>query len=165
VFLLTTEETKQALNIDGDLRLGRAVGYPEIHVALRSSEKHHIPRHTLVVGTTGSGKSTCIAGLIEKLAAAGFCVLVIDVEGEYTAINRPADSDKIVPALMEMGVKPGGLNRLPLLELSGALFRLHARSRRELGPGRPVRPAADQTRLFIVSGPLHGSMNLAASVG
>ncbi len=115
VFLLSPEETKEALDCDGDLRLGRALGYPEIHVGLRSSEKHHIPRHTLVVGTTGSGKSTAIAGLIEKLAAAGFCVLVIDVEGEYTAIDQPAESSKIVPALRAAGLTPAGVNNTFLL--------------------------------------------------
>ena len=72
VKLLALEETRNALKCDGDLRLGRAVGYPDLFVGLRSDEKHHIPRHTLVVGTTGAGKSTCMAGLIEKLSAAGF---------------------------------------------------------------------------------------------
>jgi hypothetical protein len=115
VFLLSPQETQLALNCDGDLRLGRAVGYPEITVGFRSSEKHHVPRHTLVVGTTGSGKSTSIAGLIEKLAAAGFCVLVIDVEGEYTTINQPAESSKIVPALEAMGCAPAGVDKTFLL--------------------------------------------------
>jgi hypothetical protein len=115
VFLLTAEETQLALNCDGDLRLGRAVGYPEITIGLRSAEKHHIPRHSLVVGTTGSGKSTAIAGLIEKLASAGFCVLVIDVEGEYTTINQPAESNKIVPALQAMGRAPAGVDKTYLL--------------------------------------------------
>lgn len=109
VKLLDLHETKKALKCDGDLRLGRAVGYPDLFVGLQSAEKHHMPRHTLVVGTTGAGKSTCMAGLIEKLSAAGFCVLVIDVEGEYTTINEPADSDKILPALKTNNLKPAGL--------------------------------------------------------
>src|SRR5437870_4028381 len=102
VYLLTAEETRATLNTDGDIRLGRALAFPGLCVGLRSDEKHHVPRHTLVVGTTGSGKSTSIAGLIEKLAAAGFCVIVLDVEGEYTTVNLPADSDKIVPTLQSM---------------------------------------------------------------
>ena len=83
--LLDPEQTRASLRCDGDLRLGRAVGFPDLEVGLRGDEKHHIPRHTLVVGTTGAGKSTSMAGLIEKLASAGFCVLVVDVE----AIQSP----------------------------------------------------------------------------
>jgi hypothetical protein len=107
--LLNPDETRAALDCDGNLRLGRAVGLPDLHVGLHSHEKHHIPRHTLVVGTTGAGKSTFLAGWIEKLSAAGFCVLVIDVEGEYTMIDQPADSAKIVPALGARSLEPAGM--------------------------------------------------------
>lgn len=115
VRLLTPEQTRAALNCDGDLRLGLAVGHPDLPVGLRSTEKHHIPRHTLAVGTTGSGKSTFLAGWVEKLAAAGFCVLILDVEGEYTAINEPASSPKILPALQARGLEPAGLAHSYLL--------------------------------------------------
>jgi hypothetical protein len=113
--LLTPEQTRAALKCDGDLRLGRAVGHPDLHVGLDSKEKHHIPRHTLVVGTTGAGKSTCMAGLVEKLAAHGFCVLILDVEGEYTTINEKAGSAKILPALAAQGLQPKGLDNTFLL--------------------------------------------------
>jgi hypothetical protein len=109
VKLLDVEQTRAALPCDGDLRLGRAVGYPDLFIGLRSDEKHHIPRHSLVVGTTGAGKSTCLTALIDKLARAGFCVLIIDVEGEYTTIDQPADSAKILPALHAQGLEPAGI--------------------------------------------------------
>jgi hypothetical protein len=115
VRLLDLEQTRAALHCDGDLRLGRAVGNPDLFVGLRSTEKHHIPRHSLVVGTTGAGKSTFMAALIDKLARAGFCVLVIDVEGEYTMIDQPADSAKIVPALRAQGLEPAGVSDTFLL--------------------------------------------------
>src|SRR6266852_3003518 len=35
VSLLSLEETRSALRCDGDLRLGRAVGYPDLHVGLQ----------------------------------------------------------------------------------------------------------------------------------
>jgi DNA helicase HerA-like ATPase len=115
VRLLDPEETRAALDCDGDLRLGRAVGHPDLFVGLRSGEKHHVPRHTLAVGTTGAGKSTFLAGWIAKLAAAGFTVIVLDVEGEYTMIDGPADSPKIVPALEARGLTPAGVPNTYLL--------------------------------------------------
>ncbi len=115
VKLLTPAETKAAMNCDGKLHLGQAVGHPDLPVGLDPKEKHHIPRHTLVVGTTGAGKSTCMAGLVEKLAAHGFCVMILDVEGEYTTINEPADSTKILPALNKWNLQPAGLPETFLL--------------------------------------------------
>ncbi|HEX8203086.1 MAG TPA: helicase HerA-like domain-containing protein, partial [Isosphaeraceae bacterium] len=115
VRLLDPLQTRAALRCDGDLRLGRAVGHPDLDVGLRGDEKHHVPRHTLVVGTTGAGKSTALAGLIEKLAASGFCVLVLDVEGEYSAIGEPADSAKILPSLRARGLEPAGVPNTFLL--------------------------------------------------
>ena len=109
VKLLSAEETRDALKCDGDLRLGTAVGFENLPVGLRSDEKAHIPRHTLAVGTTGAGKSTFIAGWIEKLAASGFCVILIDVEGEYATTHRPADSPRILPALAARGLTPAGI--------------------------------------------------------
>jgi DNA helicase HerA-like ATPase len=132
VRLLTPEETRAALDCDGDLRLGRAVGVPELFVGLRSGEKHHVPRHTLAVGTTGAGKSTFLAGWVAKLAAAGFCVIVLDVEAEYTAIGEPADSANILPALAARGLEPAGVPNTFLLvpTRSAASNPAHPRIRR-----------------------------------
>jgi DNA helicase HerA-like ATPase len=115
VRLLSPEETRAALDCDGDLRLGRAVGVPDLPVGLRSAEKHHVPRHTLTVGTTGAGKSTFLAGWVEKLAAAGYCVIVLDVEGEYATMEQPADSAKVLPALRARGLEPAGVPNTYLL--------------------------------------------------
>ncbi len=115
VRLLSPRETKEALDCDGDLRFGRALGQPELYVGLRSGEKHHIPRHTLVVGTTGAGKSTSLVAFVEKLAANGFCVVIIDVESEYTFINEPADSPNILPALNNLEIQPAGVPETYLL--------------------------------------------------
>jgi hypothetical protein len=115
VRLLSAADTQRALNCAGDLRLGRAVGYDDVRVGLRSDEKHHVPRHTLVVGTTGAGKSTFLSGWIERLAQAGFSVLLLDVEGEYASLHRPAKSPNIVPALRQWDLEPEGLKNSVLL--------------------------------------------------
>ena len=69
VKLLSAEKTREALHCQGDLHLGQAVGFSEIPIGLSSKSKHHMPRHTLVVGTTGAGKSTFLSSYIEELGA------------------------------------------------------------------------------------------------
>lgn len=65
--------------------------------------RHHIPIGTggegaaealdphaavvMVCGTSGSGKSTLTTGLLERLAGAGYQLVVIDPEGDYTALE------------------------------------------------------------------------------
>jgi hypothetical protein len=115
VRLLTPEETRDALGCEGDIRLGQAVGYTDISVGLDSKSKHHLPRHTLVVGTTGAGKSTTISSLIEELAQAGFCVLVLDVEPEYAEIHKPAESPGMKAVLTDRGHSPEGIANSYLL--------------------------------------------------
>lgn len=109
VSLLSPEDTRTALNCDGDIYLGQAVGFTDVPVGLRSLNKHHLPRHTLVVGTTGAGKSTFISSLTEELAEAGFCVLIIDVEPEYAEIHKPAESAGTLALLKDRHLTPKGI--------------------------------------------------------
>jgi hypothetical protein len=74
-----------------------------------------MPRHTLVVGTTGAGKSTFISSFIEELVNAGFCVLVVDVEPEYAEIHKPAESSGIKAVLTERRLDPAGIENSFLL--------------------------------------------------
>jgi hypothetical protein len=147
VRLLDEEATRAALDCDGDVRLGKAVGFEGVAVGLRSSEKHHLPRHTLVVGTTGSGKSTLVAGLVERLTAVGFCVLLLDVEGEYSAVHRPADSARLLPALRQWGLEPAGLRHVVRLLPPGAPDRSERSERSERRGGVPPHPP---TRRFCL---------------
>jgi len=115
VRLLSVDKTREALNCEGDIRLGQAVGFTDISVGLKSESKHHMPRHTLVVGTTGSGKSTFMSSFIEELAGAGFCVLVIDVEPEYAEIHKPAESEGMKAVLAKRALTPAGIQNSFLL--------------------------------------------------
>jgi hypothetical protein len=115
VRLLNVDETRRALNCKGDIHLGEAVGFTDISVGLDSKSKHHMPRHTLVVGTTGAGKSTFISSFIEELAGAGFCVLVIDVEPEYAEIHRPTESEGMKAVLKKRGLEGAGIQNSFLL--------------------------------------------------
>ena len=42
---------------------------------------------TLVVGTSGGGKSTVVAGLVERLRAANYNFCIIDPEGDYDSVE------------------------------------------------------------------------------
>jgi HAD superfamily hydrolase (TIGR01484 family) len=42
---------------------------------------------TLVVGTSGSGKSTVVAGLVERLRGANYNFCIIDPEGDYDSVE------------------------------------------------------------------------------
>jgi len=115
VRLLTPEETRLALGCEGDIQLGQAVGYTDINVGMNSKSKHQLPRHTLAVGTTGSGKSTMISSMVEELSQAGFCVLIVDVEPEYAEIHKPAESAGIRAVLADRGLVPAGIDNSFLL--------------------------------------------------
>jgi DNA helicase HerA-like ATPase len=77
------------------------------------------PRHTGYLGTTGSGKSTTVSGQIAQLHQANFAVIVLDTEGEYTAINEPTQDKDMLRALERRGLKPGGIQNTHVYHLIG----------------------------------------------
>src|SRR6202012_4257025 len=90
-------------------------------VGIPSDKKVVLPRHTAVLGTTGGGKSTTVARLVEQARAAGMAVILLDVEGEYTHLHEPADDAHMVRALEERGLEPQGIpaDRMTLYHLVG----------------------------------------------
>jgi uncharacterized protein len=109
VFRLSDDDSAKVLKAEGDLRLGLAVGHEQLVVGIPSKAKAVLPRHTAILGTTGGGKSTTVAGLVVQAQAAGMAVVLLDVEGEYTALHQPADESRMVAALRERGMEPAGL--------------------------------------------------------
>lgn len=73
-----------------DAMLGVRSGEPDIRVCVDTLGSGALPRNVGIFGTVGSGKTNSSAVLIEEAAAAGWCVCVIDVEGEYSALNKAA---------------------------------------------------------------------------
>jgi type IV secretory pathway TraG/TraD family ATPase VirD4 len=58
---------------------------------------HYEPRHALVVGTTGSGKTTMLQSQVRQIEARGECALIFDPDGSYTEqFYRPARGDVIL---------------------------------------------------------------------
>jgi DNA helicase HerA-like ATPase len=138
VFVLNDEEAGRVLRTEGDIRLGLVVGHGNINVNIPSTKKEVLPRHTAVLGTTGGGKSTTVARMVEQAQAAGMAVILLDVEGEYTHLHEPADETKMVRALESRGITPAGLpaERMTLYHLVG---------RETANPDHPnVRPFSPQ---------------------
>jgi DNA helicase HerA-like ATPase len=109
VFVLNDDEAAKVLKCGGDVRLGLAVGHEKVEVAAPSTAKAVFPRHTAVLGTTGGGKSTTVAGLISRARAAGMAVVVLDVEGEYTQMNEPTDHKVMLGGLRDRGLAAAGV--------------------------------------------------------
>ena len=147
VFPLDDEQTAHFLNAGGgrpaDARLGVMVGRERVAVSVPTDAKHVLPRHTAVLGTTGGGKSTTVAGLVHQLQRAGVATVVIDVEGEYTDIDQPADDPAMLAALRRRGILASGVGDHHVLHpvgretsREGSAARVHSFSLRfsELSP-------------------------------
>ncbi len=138
VFVLDDQEAVRVLRADGDVRLGLVVGHGKVVVKIPSFKKDVFPRHTAILGTTGGGKSTTVARMVEQARAAGMAVILLDVEGEYTHLHEPADDKAMLRALESRGIAPAGLpaERMTLYHLVG---------RETANPDHPnVRPFSPQ---------------------
>jgi hypothetical protein len=112
VHVLSPDETAAALKLEGNVCLGTVVGQDEIEVRISTEKKEVLPRHTGILGTTGGGKSTTVSGYISSLQKAGVAAIVIDVEPEYTDIDRPTEDPKMLAALAGRGQKARGTDGL-----------------------------------------------------
>ncbi len=119
VFPLDAAETAQILRVGGDVRLGLMVGQEDIVVGIPSDKKSVLPRHTAVMGTTGSGKSTTVSGIVHQLQKAGVSTILIDVEGEYTELDLPTDDPQMLAALKRRGLRPAGTSGVTVFHLAG----------------------------------------------
>jgi len=106
------------LRIDGDVRLGRLDGYDNIEVCVRSDAKQVLPRNVGIFGTVGSGKTNTSQVLIEQLAKAGWAIVVLDVEGEYTRMDEK--STELLERMTAVGKSPAGLNDFQVLHPVGS---------------------------------------------
>jgi DNA helicase HerA-like ATPase len=109
VFALIDEESAAFLKAAGDIRMGLVVGYNNVVVGVPSDKKSVLPRHTAVLGTTGGGKSTTIARFVQHAQEAKMAVVLLDVEGEYTLLQKPTTNGDMLAALKERGLQPAGI--------------------------------------------------------
>ncbi|HEX5269300.1 MAG TPA: ATP-binding protein [Gemmataceae bacterium] len=132
VFLLDDKETAKLLRADGDIRLGLAAGHDNVPVGIPSTSKGVLPRHTAVLGTTGAGKSTTVAGMVCEAQKAGLAVVLLDVEGEYTCLHEPADDARLKSLLAERRLHFRGVP-------AGKMTLYHLVGRDTTNPAHPDR--------------------------
>lgn len=114
---LTSEEVQDLIRVKGDIHLGRLLGYEEVEVLLDARSKKVLPRNVGIFGTVGSGKTNTAQVLIEDASAAGYAVIVFDVEGEY--INMDSPTQELKAKLAQFGLKPKGLRKFAVYYPSG----------------------------------------------
>lgn len=119
VRVLDVGDKRAALQAYGDLRIGTVLGDADVEVAAPSDRKSVLPRHLAVLGTTGGGKSTTIAGLVRQAQLADMAVVVLDTEGEYVHLGAPTDDEPMVRALADRDMAPAGVDGTQLYHLVG----------------------------------------------
>ncbi|MBI1884772.1 MAG: ATP-binding protein [Chloroflexi bacterium] len=119
VFALPSVQVADVLRTGGDIRLGLADSQEDIEVAVPSTTKQVLPRHTGILGTTGGGKSTTVSGLVAQLQQAGIASIILDTEGEYTAIHEPTDDQHMQRALSRREMTPAGVDNTHVYHLVG----------------------------------------------
>ncbi len=88
VHFTTPEQLRAVYPPAGDerIRLGGVAAAPEIPLALTAAPL--VMRHTAIVGSTGSGKSSAVASIVQNFVRAGWTsanIVIIDPHGEYAA--------------------------------------------------------------------------------
>src|SRR6202035_2413552 len=81
------------------LRLGRLAAAEEIPICLDASRL--VVRHSAIVGSTGSGKTSAVASLLQNVVRGGWKaanIIVIDPHGEYAPAMADAASIRSVLA-------------------------------------------------------------------
>ena len=116
---LSVAEIEKLIGIGGDMTLGSLVGYPDVRVKMNSQLKKVLPRNVGIFGTVGSGKTNTAQVLIEEAAQAGYAVIVLDVEGEYTAMDEPSRERELEPSLRANDREPKGLKNLHVYHPKG----------------------------------------------
>ncbi len=123
VIAMPSDEIAQLLKLEGNLYLGHLTGYEQIKVCFDGHEKKVLPRNLGIFGTVGSGKTNTSQVLIEEAIASGWAVVVLDVEGEYIAMDKPnqeAEKSKLLKtAMKKFGVSPSGIDGIQVFHCPG----------------------------------------------
>ncbi len=109
VYALTSKDISDLHGFQGDMLLGHLAGQDDLLVNLQSKNKSVLPRNLGVFGTVGSGKSNTSQVIIEEASRNGWAVIVLDVESEYTEMDKPSTETALAGKLAQFGREPEGL--------------------------------------------------------
>lgn len=92
VHLVTEEDLAKIYGgeASGQVTIGRLASAESIPVRIDLDSL--VTRHSAILGSTGSGKSTTVASLLRSICSASFPsarILLIDIHGEYSAALKP----------------------------------------------------------------------------
>ncbi len=108
VHFATTDDLRALFpsQTDTSVRVGRLAAADEIPVCVDASR--FVTRHVAVVGSTGSGKTSCVASLLQSFARGGWDaanIVVIDPHGEYADALGDLASVRSVLADGDRGIR------------------------------------------------------------
>ncbi|RLF02129.1 MAG: hypothetical protein DRJ59_04415 [Thermoprotei archaeon] len=84
-----------------------------------------LPRHVLIVGTTGTGKSYALGVLAEELSKLGIRHIHVDVHGEFLTAAKELGGKIMVPG-DDLTIRLSSLSELELIELIPGLTELQS---------------------------------------
>jgi hypothetical protein len=104
------------------IEVGEAIGSEGVAVTLDANAA--LPRHMLIAGSTGTGKSYLLGKITEQLAKLGIRHVNIDVHGEMCAATTELKGKNYVPG-QTMKVKLSSLEEPEVLNMIPAYNQLH----------------------------------------
>lgn len=107
---LPSHVIKDMLGLDGDMLIGSLSGREDLPILLRSGSKEVLPRNLGIFGTVGAGKSNTVQVLLEEASARAWSVVVLDLEAEYTDMDKPSTQKSLFERLKRYGRQPQGLD-------------------------------------------------------
>ena len=126
IFKATEETAALAVGLkkngNGGVDIGNVVGSQDLRVVLDANKV--FPRHVLIVGTTGTGKSWLRGVLAEEINALGIPQVNIDLHGEATEAAKELGGQNLIPGTT-LTVKLSSLTEPEVLGLIPYLHELH----------------------------------------
>lgn len=105
------EPPRQNIIGNGEYTIGNVI-YPGLPAYPFRIKRNELLRHVLLLGPSGTGKSTLLLGLLEQLLADGTSCTVFDFKRNYRTLLHAPHSDRVLILTVGRDVAPLHLNAL-----------------------------------------------------